>query len=353
MFVQYCLISSSVTNSRIECTLSKSADDTKLCGVVDTLEGRDAIQRDLDRLGGPVWTSWSSTRPNTRSCACVRAIWSTNTGYIENGWRAALLRKTWGYWWMKSWTWPGNVHSQPRKPAVPWAASKAAWPAGRGRGFCPFTPLVRLHLESCVQLWSPQHRKDMDLLERVQRRATKMIRGLEHLSYENRLRELGLFSLEKRRLQGNLTAAFQHLEGAYKKDVDGLFSRACCNRTRGNGFKLKEGRFRLDISKKFFTISGCPLPGSVQGQVGRDSEQPGLVEGVPACGKGVGIRWYISSLPIQTILWFLWFYDFIITYKFPSKKTQLLNTWEVGLRSVNWNSSCILTGRKKQKEYGD
>jgi len=130
----------------------------------------------------------------------------------------------------------------------------------------------------------------MDLLERVQRRATKMIRGLEHLSYENRLRELGLFSLEKRRLQGNLTAAFQHLEGAYKKDVDGLFSRACCNRTRGNGFKLKEGRFRLDISKKFFTISGCPLPGSVQGQVGRDSEQPGLVEGVPACGKGVGIR---------------------------------------------------------------
>ncbi|KAK4827340.1 hypothetical protein QYF61_016787 [Mycteria americana] len=96
-----------------------------------------------------------------------------------------------------------------------------------------YSGLVKPHLQYCIQLWGPQHRKGMDLLEQVQRRTTKVIRRLEHLSYEERRRELGLFSLEKRRLWGGLLVAFQYLKGAYKKDGDKLFSRACCDRTRG------------------------------------------------------------------------------------------------------------------------
>ena len=79
-----------------------------------------------------------------------------------------------------------------------------------------------------------------------------MIKGLELLSYSERLRELGLFSLEKRRLQGDLTVAFQFLKGAYKQEGKRLLMRMDSDRTKGNGFNLRQGRFMLDIRKKFF-----------------------------------------------------------------------------------------------------
>jgi len=94
----------------------------------------------------------------------------------------------------------------------------------------------------------------MDLLEQVQKRAANMIRGQEHLSYEERLRQLRLISMEERRLQGELLVAFQCLKGAYKKDGERFFTKACSDRTRGNSFKMQEGGFRLDIRKTFCTM---------------------------------------------------------------------------------------------------
>jgi len=105
--------------------------------------------------------------------------------------------------------------------------------------------LVRPHLEYCVQLWGFKHKKGTDLLDQAPRRATKM----EHLSHEERM-----FSLEKRRLWRDLISAFQHMKGAYKKAGEGLFGRAWSDRTRSSGFKLKEGRFKSGIRKKFFAM---------------------------------------------------------------------------------------------------
>lgn len=136
----------------------------------------------------------------------------------------------------------------------------------------------------------------------VQRRATKIIRGIEHLSYDKRVRKLVLLSLEKRMLCGNLIAALLcYLKGAYKITGEGLFTRAHSDRKRDNGYKPKESRFSLDevLASIILVRHWNRLPKEVVDAPSLevfwlcDFEQPGQVEDV----HGRGLEWDDLKVP--------------------------------------------------------
>ena len=114
-----------------------------------------------------------------------------------------------------------------------------------------YKSLVRPVLEYCIPVWSPYLQKESDALEKIQRRATKMIKDIKHLSYEERLSVLGLTTLRTRRLRGDLILMYKVVKGLVNVDVSKFF-KFDTNHLRGHQFKVYKNRFRTNIGKNLF-----------------------------------------------------------------------------------------------------
>ena len=239
----------------LNCKVSKFADDTKIACKVTTTREKETLQSDLDQLTH--WANKWQMQFNVEKCKVLH-IGSNNNmqQYSMNGQQLSAVKKEKDL---------GVLVTDDLKPSQ--HCSQVVKTANKLVGFIGrvfenksekvilklYNSLVRPHLEYCVQFWSPYYRKDIEKLERVQRRITKMIPRLRNKSYENRLRELNLFNLSKRRMRGDLIEVYKMFKGFDNLNVNQYFSLDRSNLTRRqNSFKIIGKRFNSNEAKHFF-----------------------------------------------------------------------------------------------------
>uniref|UniRef100_K7F0M3 Reverse transcriptase domain-containing protein n=1 Tax=Pelodiscus sinensis TaxID=13735 RepID=K7F0M3_PELSI len=240
----------------IESTLIKFADDTKLGGIATALGDRVIIQNDLGKL--EKWSEVNRMKVNKDKCKVLH-LGRNNKFHTYRMGSDCLGRSTaernLGVIVDHNLNMSQQSDVVSKKANIILGCINRCVVSKTQEVILPlYSELVRPQLEYCVQFWAPHFKKDVEKLERVQRRVTRMIKDLENMTYEGRLKELGLFSLEKRRLRGDMIPVFWYLKGCHKEEGENLFTLASEDRTRSNGLKLQQGRFGLDIRKRLLTV---------------------------------------------------------------------------------------------------
>ena len=238
----------------INCKISKFADDTKIMSKVTSTSQWQELQCDLNKLTR--WAEKWQMKFNIEKCKVLH-IGSNNVQakYVMSNVPLASAENEKDL---------GVVVSKDLKPSK--HCTEAVKNANKLVGFIGrtfefksekviltlYNSLVRPQLEYCVQFWSPYYRKDIEKLEKIQRRVTKMIPRLRNKPYEERLEALNLFSLTKRRIRGDLIEVFKIFHGYNNLDVNKYFTIDHSTITRNNGFKITPKRFKTHEAKHFF-----------------------------------------------------------------------------------------------------
>ena len=237
------------------CAVSKFADDTKIGAKILNLDDRDHLQSDVNIINN--WAKKWQLSFNVDKC-CVMHFGTRNRqhNYHMTNLDIKSVDETKDL---------GTIVTRDLKAHK--QCEEACKKANRILGFISrnfefksadiivplYKSLVRPHLEYAIQFWSPYTIRDVEKLERVQRRATKLIPWLRNKSYEERLKHLGLLSLQTRRLRGELIQAFKILKRFDNVDLERYFELDYYDVSRNNGVKLKNKRFETDVARNFFT----------------------------------------------------------------------------------------------------
>ncbi|CAM4679958.1 unnamed protein product [Caretta caretta] len=229
--------------------LIKFADDTKLGGIANLEKDQEIIQEDLDDLVN--WSNSNRMKFNSEKCKVLHlGINNKNFSYKLETHQLEVTEeeKDLGVLVDHRMTMSHQSDMAVKKANVVLGCIRQGISSRDKEVLVPlYKALVRPHLEYCVQFWSPMFKKDEFKLEQVQKRATRMIQEMENLYYERRLKELGLFSLTKRMLRGDMIALYKYIRGINTGEGEELFKLSTNVDTRTNGYKLAIGKFRLEI----------------------------------------------------------------------------------------------------------